>query len=77
MTDNDKRRADTARANDDSELIEGMEEAPAHGGRSGGRIARDVGTQAEAGSQVDAQSVTRVRASDKKEDADLPRFNER
>lgn len=77
MTDKDNKRAETARANDDSELIERMEDAPAQGDRSGGRIARDVGTQAAIESGVDGKSVTRVRGEDKKDEANLPRFNER
>ena len=77
MDDRSKQRADTARAHDDSELIERSTEAPDQGGRSGGRMARDIGTQAEIESGIEGKSVTRVRGADKKEDADLPRFNER
>ena len=77
MNDRSKQRADTARAHDDSELIEGSQDAPAQGDRSGGRLQRDVGTQAEIEGGIDGKSVTRVRGEDKKEDADLPRYNER
>ena len=79
MTDRNDRsedRAETARRTDDSELIEGMEDAPSHGNRSDNRIAHDVGTRDELKQRVGEGGVTRVRASDKKEDADLPRFNQ-
>lgn len=69
-------RAETARQTDDSELIEGMEDAPAEGGRSGGNLQRDVGTRDELKQRVGEGGVTRVRDSDKGEEADLPRFNE-
>ena len=77
MNDRSKQRADTARAHDDSDLIGGSEGAPDQGGRSGGRLPRDIGTQAEIEGGVDGKSVTRVRGEDKKEDADLPRYNQR
>ena len=77
MTDRGKQRAESARDHDDSELIDAMDGAPAQGGRSGGRMARDVGTQDEIAQDVEGQSVTRVRAEDKKEEADLPRYNQR
>ena len=77
MTDRSKQRADTAREHDDSELIERMEDSPGQGGRSGGRMARDVGTQDELERETEGPGITRVRGSDKKEEADLPRFNQR
>ena len=78
MNDRSKQRADTARANDDSELIENMEPAPAHGGVSGGNLQRKVAARAEEEHELGGDSgVTRVRARDKKPQADLPRFNER
>ena len=77
MNDRSKQRADTARAHDDSDLIDGSEEGPDQGGRSGGRLQRDIGTQAAIESGIDGKSVTRVRGADKKEDADRPRYNER
>lgn len=40
------RRAETANQNDDSEIIENIEETPDQQGSSGGNLARDVGTQA-------------------------------
>jgi hypothetical protein len=53
-----------------------MEDAPAQGGRSGHNIAHDVATRDELKQNVGEGSATQVRASDKKNDADLPRFNE-
>ncbi|HEX8526717.1 hypothetical protein [Allosphingosinicella sp.] len=79
MTDRDDRgadRAETARRNDDSELIEGMGDAPAHGNRSGHQIGHDIATRDELKQDVGDGSVTRVRDSDKPEQADLPRFNQ-
>jgi hypothetical protein len=77
MADRGKQRAESARDHDDSELIDAMDEAPTQGGRSGGRMARDVGTQDEIEHDVEGQSVTRIRAEDKKEGAELPRNNQR
>jgi len=62
---------------DDHELIDSMESAPSQGGVSGGNIARKVGARAEEEELEGRDGVTRVRARDKKEEADLPRFNER
>jgi hypothetical protein len=69
-------RAETARQTDDSELLESMEGAPSHGNRSGHQINHDIATQDELKQEVGDGSVTRVRDSDKGEEADLPRFNE-
>ena len=79
MTDRNDRstdRAETARLNDDSDLIENMEGAPSHGNRSGHQINTDIGTRDELAQEVGDGSVTRVRDSDKPEQANLPRFNE-
>lgn len=79
MSDNDRgaQRADTARRHDDSELIETMEDAPSHGGRSGGNLQRNIATQAEEEHAVEGKTgVTRVRAEDKPEEANLPRYNQ-
>jgi hypothetical protein len=79
MTDRNDRgpdRADTARGTDDSALIEGMEGAPSHGNRSANQLAHDMATRDELKQEVGDPSVTRVRDSDKGEEADLPRFNE-
>ena len=75
-TDRGADRAETARQTDDSDLIEGMEAAPSHGNRSAHIINQDIGTQDELKQEVGDGSVTRVRDSDKGEEADLPRFNE-
>ena len=81
MTDRNDRgadRADTARQTDDSEIIDKMEDAPAFGSSSGGNLQRDIGTRDEVKDQVgDGDGVTRVRDSDKPEQANLPRFNEK
>ena len=79
MTDRNDRgadRAETARQTDDSELIESMEGAPSHGNSSGHQINHDIGTRDELKQEVGDGSVTRVRDSDKGEEADLPRFNQ-
>ena len=79
MTDRNDRgadRAETARQTDDSELLESMERAPSQGSRSGHVISQDIGTQDELKQEVGEGSVTRVRDSDKGEEANLPRFNE-
>ena len=55
-----------------------MEDGPAFGGSSGGNLQRDVASRDEIDGEAGAgQSVTRVRASDKPEEADLPRWNEK
>ena len=69
-------RAETARRTDDSNVIDPMQEAPDQGGRSGGNLQRDIGTRDELREEVgDGDGVTRVRNSDKPEQANLPRFN--
>ncbi len=69
-------RAETAKRHDDSDLIDQMEDAPAFGSSSGHNIARDIGTRDELKQEVGDGSVTRVRDSDKPEQANLPRFNQ-
>ncbi|HEY0627632.1 MAG TPA: hypothetical protein VGD10_13010 [Allosphingosinicella sp.] len=69
-------RAETARRHDDSELIESMEDAPSHGNRSGHRVGHEIGSRDELKQEVGEGSATRVRDSDKPEEANLPRFNE-
>jgi hypothetical protein len=79
MTDRNDRgadRAETARESDDSDIIDRMEDAPSHGNRSGHIIAHDVATRDELKQEVGDAGLTRVRDSDKGEEADLPRFNE-
>jgi hypothetical protein len=43
----DNRRTESARENDDSDIIDRAEAAPSHGGSSGGNLQEDVATQAE------------------------------
>jgi hypothetical protein len=74
----DNKRAESARAHDDHEVIDEMKDAPAQSGVLGGNLQRDIASRAEEAHTVgDDEGVTRVRADDKKEEADLPRFNER
>ena len=69
-------RAETARRTDDKDITETMEDGPAFGGRSGGNLQRDIGTRDELKEEVgDGDGVTRVRDSDKPEQANLPRYN--
>jgi hypothetical protein len=69
-------RAETARRTDDKDIIETMEDGPAFGGSSGGNLQRDIGARDELKEEVgDGDGVTRVRDSDKPEQANLPRFN--
>lgn len=73
----ENRRTETARQNDDSELIENLEEAPNFSGASGGELQRDIGSRAEvAHGEVGEPGVTRVRNDDKPE-ANLPRYNQK
>jgi hypothetical protein len=80
MTDRNDRgadRAETARQNDDKDIIETMEDGPGFGGSAGGNLQRDIGTRDELKEEVgDGDGVTRVRDSDKPEQANLPRFND-
>ena len=79
MTDADNRgeqRADEARRTDDSDLIERMEDAPSFSGVSGHNINQDIATRDDLKQEVGDGSVTRVRDSDKPEQANLPRFNQ-
>ena len=79
MTDRNDRgadRAETARPNDDKDITRTMEEGPGFGGSAGGNLQRDIGTQDELKEEVgDGDGVTRVRDSNKPEQANLPRFN--
>ncbi|HEY0111636.1 MAG TPA: hypothetical protein VGB59_00640 [Allosphingosinicella sp.] len=69
-------RAETARQNDDKDIIESMEDAPAFAISKGGNLQRDIGARDEIKEEVgDGDGVTRVRDSDKPEQANLPRFN--
>jgi hypothetical protein len=63
---------------DDGDIIDSMEEGPAFGGSAGGNLQRDIGSRDEIDEEVgDGDGVTRVRDSDKPEQANLPRCNER
>ena len=69
-------RAETARQTDDSDIIDEMEDGPGFAVSKGGNLQRDIGTRDELKQQVgDGDGVTRVRDSDKPEQANLPRFN--
>jgi len=71
-------RAETARAHDDSDIIDRVEDAPAFGGSRGGNLQRDIGARDEISEEAgDGEGITRVRDSDKPEQADLPRFNQK
>ena len=79
MSDENNRaneRAETARRHDDSDLIERMEDAPSFGGVNGHNINQDIATRDDLKQEVGEGSVTRVRDSDKPEQANLPRFNQ-
>jgi len=81
MTDRNDRGSDcaeTARQGDDSDTIDRMDDGPAFGGSHGGNLQRDIGARDELGDRAgDDDGVTRVRDSDKPEQADLPRCNEK
>jgi hypothetical protein len=69
-------RAETAKRHDDSDIIEAMEDGPGFGGSHGGNLQRDIGSRDELKEEVgEGDGVTRVRDSDKPEQANLPRFN--
>ena len=77
MTDSNE-RGETARQTDDSAIIDRREDAPSFGGSSGGNLQRDIGARDEIHQEVgDGDGVTRVRDSDKPEQADLPRYNQK
>ena len=76
QNDRSTERAETARRHDDSDIIDNMEGAPSHGNRNGHQINHDIATRDELKQEVGEGSVTRVRDSDKGEEANLPRFNE-
>ena len=75
MTIDDSERTESAREHDDSDLIESMKDAPDQAGRSAHGVSRNVGTRDELKQAVGDGGVTRVRAGDKKPEANLPRFN--
>lgn len=74
----DNKRTDSARAHDDSDLINSMEEAPSQGGVSGGNLQRDIASQAE--EEHDARGkpgITRVQKGDKANSGDMPNLPNR
>ncbi len=71
-----KDRAESAKLHDDSDIIDAAEDAPSHGGAFGHNLNRDIGTRDELKQELGDESVTRVRDSDKPEQANLPRFNQ-
>ncbi|MDT9598471.1 hypothetical protein [Sphingosinicella rhizophila] len=75
--DETKDRTESARDHDDSDIIDRMQEAPSQGGASGHNLNRDIGSRDEIRQEVGDGGITRARGSDKPEEADLPRFNER
>ena len=62
---------------DDSEIIDAAEDAPSQGGRSGGNLARDIGTRDAIEHGVEGQSITRVRGGDKPKGGDRPTLPKR
>lgn len=56
-------RTESARAHDDSDLIESMEEAPSGHTSSGGNMQRDIATQAELAEVTDPEAHVRVGKS--------------
>ena len=57
-------------------ITEVTEDGPGFGGSKGGNLQRDIGSRDELKEEVgDGDGVTRVRDSDKPEQANLPRYN--
>jgi hypothetical protein len=63
----DNRRTETARENDDSDIIDSIEPTPPQGGSSGGNLQEDVATQAELERVRDPEALEGV---DKQDDID-------
>ena len=63
----DNRRPETARDNDDSDLIDRAEPTPSQGGSSGGNLQEDIATQAELDRVRDPEAMEGV---DKQDDID-------
>lgn len=57
-------RTESARAHDDSDLINNVEDAPSGQTRSGGNLQRDIATQAELARVDDPDARTGVDKSD-------------
>jgi hypothetical protein len=60
----DNRRTETARENDDSDLIDRAEPAPSQGGTSGGSLQEDIATQAELERVRDPEAMEGVDKQD-------------
>ena len=61
----ENRRTESARQNDDSDIIESAEPAPSHGGSSGGNLQEDIATQAELERVRDPEAREGVAKQDK------------
>jgi hypothetical protein len=61
----DNRRTDTARENDDSDIIDRAEPARSQGGTSGGNLQEDIATQAELERVRDPEAQEGVDKQDK------------
>ena len=60
----DNKRTDTAREHDDGDTIDRAEPAPGQGGREGGNLQRDVGTQDALARVDDPENTERVTKQD-------------
>ena len=61
----ENRRTETARDNDDSDIIDRIEPAPRQGGSSGGNLQEDVATQSELERVRDPEAREGVTKQDK------------
>jgi hypothetical protein len=61
----ENRRTETARENDDSDIIDRAEPAPKQGGSSGGNLQEDIATQAELDRVRDPEAREGVDKQDK------------
>ena len=59
-----ERRAETAKRNDDSEMLENADRAPSQGGRAGGNLQSDVATQSEEERVQDPEAMEGVTKED-------------
>ena len=61
----DDRRTDSARENDDSDIIDSIEPTPPQGGRSGGNLQSDIATEASLERVRDPEAHEGVDKQDK------------
>jgi hypothetical protein len=61
----ENRRTESARENDDSDIIDRLEPAPSQGGSSGGNLQEDIATQAELERLRDPEAREGVAKQDK------------